>query len=201
MAAGNTPPVAPEDDWHPGSVVHFVQSGLSGSKLRDQLAKHALHQITLNSACEQLPIKENRVSLPPDSDPAGKDELGVERPQIAYRVFDNDGGYVQRSFQKIVELHTRVFDLLGVRSDQRKMQNDTTFSGSGHIMGTTRMGPKNAQATAVVDPECRTFDHPNLFVLGSSVFPTSSTANPTSTVAALALRAADAIEIQLRRGS
>src|SRR5258708_24530562 len=43
---------------------------------------------------------------------------------------------------------------------------------------------------SVVDANCRSFDHPNLFILGSSVFPTASTANPTSTVAALVLRAA-----------
>jgi glucose dehydrogenase len=52
--------------------------------------------------------------------------------------------------------------------------------------------------TSVVDKYCRTHDHPNLFVLGSSVFPTSSTANPTSTVAALALRAAETIKEQLK---
>ncbi len=195
---GSSPPAAPEDDWHPGSLVHFVQGrGYAGPKLKEQLVRHALRQVTLNSACEQLPIRENRVSLASDTD-----ELGIERPQISYRVFDNDDGYVSRSFQKIIEVHGRVFDLMGIRADRRKMLDKDKFKlffGSGHIMGTTRMGPKNASAgSAVVDPDSRCFDHPNLFVIGSSVFPTGSTANPTSTIAALALRAADAIEIQLR---
>jgi choline dehydrogenase-like flavoprotein len=70
-----------------------------------------------------------------------------------------------------------------------------TFGGSGHIMGTTRMG--RSPEDSVVDARCRTHDHPNLYVLGSSVFPTSSTANPTSTIAALALRAAETIKKQL----
>jgi choline dehydrogenase-like flavoprotein len=198
---GGTPPAPPEDDWHPGSIVHFVQGrGYAGAKLRDQLAKHAVRQITLNSACEQLPIKENRISAAPE-----KDELDIERPEVSYRVFENDDGYIRRSFQKIIELHGRVFDLMGIPAERRKMLDKDKFGlffGSGHIMGTTRMGPKNASAgTAVVDPDCRCFDHPNLFVLGSSVFPTGSTANPTSTVAALALRAADTIEVQLRTDS
>lgn len=64
-------------------------------------------------------------------------------------------------------------------------------------MGTTRMGDK---ADSVVDKDCRTYDHQNLFILGSSVFPTGSTANPTSTIAALALRAVDVIKAQLRTG-
>ncbi len=37
-------------------------------------------------------------------------------------------------------------------------------------------------------------DTPNLFILGSSVFPTSATANPTLTIAALTLRAVDAVK-------
>jgi choline dehydrogenase-like flavoprotein len=63
-------------------------------------------------------------------------------------------------------------------------------------MGTTIMG--NDPKSSVVDKECRAHDHSNLFILGSSVFPTGSTANPTSTVAALALRAAETIKRQLR---
>jgi len=80
------------------------------------------------------------------------------------------------------------------------MQADTPdaviYGGSGHIMGTTIMG--NDPKTSVVDKDCRTHDHQNLFILGSSVFPTGSTANPTSTIAALALRAAETISAQLK---
>jgi choline dehydrogenase-like flavoprotein len=46
-------------------------------------------------------------------------------------------------------------------------------------------------STSVVDPDCRSHDHPNLFIVGGSTFPTCGTANPTLTIAALALRAAD----------
>lgn len=48
---------------------------------------------------------------------------------------------------------------------------------------------------------CRAHDHHNLFILGSSVFATGSTANPTSTIAALSLRAVEPIKRQLRGGS
>jgi choline dehydrogenase-like flavoprotein len=63
------------------------------------------------------------------------------------------------------------------------------FSGSDHIMGTCRMGTN--PATSVVNPDSRSWEHPNLYVIGSSVFPTGAASNPTLTVAALALRAAD----------
>jgi len=43
----------------------------------------------------------------------------------------------------------------------------------------------------VVDPDCRVHGIDNLFVASSSVFPTSSHANPTLTIVALAIRLAD----------
>jgi choline dehydrogenase-like flavoprotein len=43
----------------------------------------------------------------------------------------------------------------------------------------------------VVDADCRVHSVPNLYVAGSSVFPTSGTDAPTLTIVALALRLAD----------
>lgn len=45
-------------------------------------------------------------------------------------------------------------------------------------------------AEAVIDANCRSFDQPNLYIIGAGVLPTCGTANPTLTVAALSLRAA-----------
>jgi choline dehydrogenase-like flavoprotein len=58
-----------------------------------------------------------------------------------------------------------------------------------HHMGTTRMDedPKRG----VVDANCRLHELPNLFVAGSSVFPTVGNVNPTLTIIALAFRLAD----------
>jgi uncharacterized cupredoxin-like copper-binding protein len=52
----------------------------------------------------------------------------------------------------------------------------------------------------VVDPLQRSHDHPNLFLLGSGVFPTGGTANPTLTIAALALWAAETMRQELAAG-
>ena len=46
-------------------------------------------------------------------------------------------------------------------------------------------------AHGVVDADCRVHGHANLYVAGSSVFPTGGWANPTLTIVALALRLAD----------
>jgi glucose dehydrogenase len=76
------------------------------------------------------------------------------------------------------------------------LQGDSlSDSGSGHIMGTTIMGTSAKQS--VVDHECRSHDNTNLYIAGSSVFPSAATANPTVTIAALSLRSAEAIKRQL----
>jgi choline dehydrogenase-like flavoprotein len=66
-----------------------------------------------------------------------------------------------------------------------------------HQCGTIRMGSDPAKAA--VDPECRAYDHPNLFVVDASVLPTSGAVNPSLTVAALALRAAERVRADLAR--
>ena len=64
--------------------------------------------------------------------------------------------------------------------------------GNHHHMGTTRMhrDPKRG----VVDENCRFHGISNLFVAGSSVFPTYGTANPTLTLLALAYRLAEHLQ-------
>ena len=59
------------------------------------------------------------------------------------------------------------------------------------IGGTAVMGddPK----TSVVDRFGRSHDHPNLFILGTSAYPTITICSPSLTLAALTLRAADHI--------
>ncbi|MEM1152270.1 MAG: GMC family oxidoreductase, partial [Pseudomonadota bacterium] len=67
-----------------------------------------------------------------------------------------------------------------------------SMEGGKHHMGTTRMSEDPAEG--VVDPNCRLHDIDNLFVAGSSVFPTSGYVNPTLTIVALAIRLADHLQ-------
>ena len=65
-----------------------------------------------------------------------------------------------------------------------------------HQCGTARMGAD--PASSVVNAFCRSHDLDNLFIVDASVLPTSGAANPSLTVAALALRTARHI---LQRGA
>jgi choline dehydrogenase-like flavoprotein len=69
------------------------------------------------------------------------------------------------------------------------------MGGGWHQMGTTRMA--HDPASGVVDETCRVHGVPNLYVAGSSVFPTYGFANPTFTIIALSLRLADHLATRL----
>jgi choline dehydrogenase-like flavoprotein len=90
-----------------------------------------------------------------------------------------------------MQAHDEIFGRLGATGVRHSPQ----AQGAGHIIGAARKGddPKSS----VVDGALRCHDHPNLFILGSAAFPTSATANPTLTIAALSLRAAASVKQSL----
>jgi fructose 5-dehydrogenase large subunit len=65
-------------------------------------------------------------------------------------------------------------------------------------MGGTIMG-KDAK-TSVVDTDCRAHDHSNLFLPGGAAMPSAGSGNSTLSMAALAVKAADAIASQTKTG-
>ncbi len=128
---------------------------------------------------EQLPEEANRVRPDPDR----RDAIGIPRPSIAFEV----GEYSLAGMAAAHDLHERLFDARGAT---QRNHADFPF-GAGHIMGTTKMGAD--PRTSVADGTGRCHDVTNLWIVGSSLFPTCGTANPTLTLAALALRTADAL--------
>lgn len=154
-------------------------AGLTGRALQRALFERTSRQLRIDSLIEQLPDPENRVTL----DPALQDRYGVPRPRLAFRL----GDYERRGLAEARRIHAEIFGHLGAS----EVAHRDRFEGGGHIMGTLRMG--RDPESSVVDRELRAHDHPNLFCLGSAVFPTGATANPTLTIAALSLRAAPAI--------
>ena len=86
-----------------------------------------------------------------------------------------------------------------IELDPRITARDPAFllscHDSNHQMGGTRMADRADDG--VVDPDLRVFGTANLHVLGASIFPTGSFANPTLTALAFAMRLADHLETVL----
>ncbi len=173
--------------WPTGAPIttasELAKQGLRGKALDAALRDQASRHIRLASLVEQLPEPDNRVTL----DANERDMYGVPLPRITYRLDD----YVKAGFAASVAAHDDIFARLGAT----QIKHSPDAQGAGHIIGTARMGddPKSS----VVDKDLRSHDHRNLFVLGSAVFPTSATANPTLTIAALSLRAVATVKATL----
>jgi glucose dehydrogenase len=167
------------------TATELARRGLRGKALDDALRDQASRHLRLTSLTEQLPDPHNRVTL----DPNERDIYGVPLPRIAYSI----DRYVQAGLSAARAAHAQIFGRLGAT----EIQHGDGYEGAGHIIGTTRMGsdPKSS----VVDRDLRSHDHPNLFIVGSAIFPTSATANPTLTIAALSLRAAVEVKATLTR--
>jgi choline dehydrogenase-like flavoprotein len=173
--------------WPAGSPDRTVQTllerGLRGAALDHALADRSSRELSLATMAEQLPSPGNRIV--PDFD--HRDAIGLPRPRISFHV----DAYTRRALDHGRRVHEAVFAAMKAT----EVQHADALVPAGHVMGTCRMGrdPK----TSVVDPDLRAHDHPNLFLLGSSVFPTGAASNPTLTIAALSLRAVDAIRRSL----
>src|SRR5271169_5477188 len=145
--------------------------------------------LTWNSA--QLPNPDSRVLLGAERDP-----FGFRRVVIDWRVMAGDK-------EKAIATHRLLGAEVG-RTGLGRLRStlntdDTTwpedFYGDEHHMGTTRMHLD--RTLGVVDQNCRVHSLANLYVAGSSVFPTSGAVNPTLTIVALALRLADHVKERL----
>jgi glucose dehydrogenase len=184
------------DGWgrgkHPFDVLEALLQNkfpkLYGKELNHELEDLITRQFRFSYSTDMLPNPENRVTLS-----NYKDDLGIPKPQIKMRLDD----YSKKGIEFAQSVIKQFFTLLKAPQHSWEFTAKDTFSGSGHIMGTCRMGKDSK--TSVVDKDCRTHDHRNLFIADASVFTTGSTANPTVTIAAIALYAADKIINQLKK--
>jgi choline dehydrogenase-like flavoprotein len=150
--------------------------------------KKLLLSYSLLNYVEQIPNPNSRITL---SDQ--KDKLGMNKVVLDWRLSKLDIVGI-RTAQKLIaaEVGRTNFGRLRMElpEDEEVMRNGG--EGSSHHMGTTRMHrtPKNGED----DANCRIHGLKNIFIAGSSVFPTCGYSNPTLTIVALAIRLADHIE-------
>lgn len=134
---------------------------------------------------EQVPNRQSRVLLDRD-----RDALGVRRAKLDWRLTAQDTA----SIAAACDLFARAVGHAGVgrawlpQGDEKDAWQKRIVGGPHH-MGTTRMSV--APQDGVVNSDCRVHGMSNLYVTGSSVFPTGGHANPTLTLLALAFRLAD----------
>lgn len=139
----------------------------------------------LAAQVEQTPDPNNRISL---SDI--RDHLGYPRTKLTWTWSQSDIDSINRS-QDLVRQAIHQANLGEFQPQfELNMGGRPYIASPHHHLGTTRMHDNPHQG--VVDKNCQVHGIENLFIAGSSVFPTGlGYANPTLTIVALATRLSD----------
>lgn len=139
--------------------------------------------VSIESQIEEPPKAGNRVLLD-----TRRDAFGMPLARLQWTLDDSVRQTYERSLPLFVRhLESWIPGLSGLPMVRGDWPGDVL--GTWHHMGTTRMHPDPARG--VVDRDCRVHELANVYVAGSSVFPTGGVAAPTLTLIALALRLAE----------
>ncbi len=115
---------------------------------------------------------------------------GVARAELHWELLRRDTDGMRRGVQLFCGLlNQHGFARARLKPEYRiEDWADLDFRWNNHHMGTTRMG--DSAVDGVVDRDCRVFGLANMFVAGSSVFPSGDLVNPTLSIVTLAERLA-----------
>lgn len=142
----------------------------------------------LSSTIEPVPNPASRIKLAEE-----KDALGIPVATLDWRLSDADRLAVKYAHACIArEVGRSGFGRMFIDLPEAEPQILAGAHGDAHHMGATRM--HDSPRLGVVDKDCRVHGIENLFVAGSSVFPTVGCAGPTFTIVALAARLGDHIK-------
>jgi len=160
---------------------HFVYRYYARLKALTHRFRRVL-DLTVVNFCEQMPRADSRVYL---SDL--RDRLNMNTLVLDWKI----GNEETESLMRLQALLAEQLSRLGAgRLESPDLQaTGLSYTDASHHIGTTRMS--SDPRVGVVDPDARVHGVSNLFIAGSSVFPTAGSANPTLTIVALALRLAD----------
>ena len=149
-----------------------------GKEYKDYFMRYYTRTFDLNMQPETLPHKANRVDL----DPRNRDRWGVPVPRVTFDFHQNEHR-LQRFMAQVGEKIMRATGASRVWTEAKGRAN--------RWAGGTRMGANSR--SSVVNDYCQSHDIPNLFIIGSSAFPTMAGYPPTATIAALSYRTAEYI--------
>jgi choline dehydrogenase-like flavoprotein len=152
-----------------------VRPDLFGQELDEFLKGKARGLARITAICEELPSTENRIELSTE-----KDEFGFPLVRIIH-TFDRDAvGLFDAAIEEGVEI---------AKGAGAKDIWPGRAIGPQHLLGGTIMG--RSASDSVVNSYGQSHELANLYVAGCGIFPTESSANPTFTLNALALRGAE----------
>ena len=158
------------------------KTGINAARDSDEFGGYFVHVMM-----EQTPERNNRISLSDE-----KDVFGIPKVDINWQFNEKDIASMWKGLEVLAN-EVGAMDIGRIRllkeRSPRLLGNQMGFGH--HHMGTTRMA--SDYRDGVVDSNQKVFGTRNLYVAGSSVFPTGSHVPPTLTITATTIRLAQHI--------
>lgn len=169
-----------------GFLFHMLTKRvLAKRKFPSVIIHPKVNRFSLEFHGEQEPNLQSRITLIGETD-----RLGMPRVKVDWRYTALDIRTVAVAYDILADEFTRS-GVGHLAYDRERVEEIALRDGAygGHHLGTARMAA--TPRDGVVDADCRVHGIANLYIAGGAVFPTSSQANPTLTIVALALRLAE----------
>jgi choline dehydrogenase-like flavoprotein len=162
-----------------------------GAGHHEWFERHFGHGFGVFAIGDDLPHPDNRITLSPSE----TDGDGVPVAELFYEPRENDRKMMRFMLDRLVEI-AEAADAFDYRLQDYIDANGTYRTPAWHLLGTARMG--KSPDMSVVNKWHQCWDVPNLYIVDGSVFTTGGVVNPTPTVCALALRAAEHLRDNFR---
>ncbi len=144
------------------------------------------HTIPIAIICEDFPSKNNYIQL----DHGSKDNTGMPGIKINYKLSENTKKMLSHGINQCKKL----FKTAGAKS---VMAFGPVKNTGWHLVGTAKMGSNKKNSVVNKFGQCH--EVKNLFIVDSSIFPSSSGVNIASTVQAVSLMISDYIKKNLKK--
>ena len=178
----------------PSPATMAMESDAIGDSLLEQVDAQFGSTLGINMSIEMLPREDNQIGI----DRSTTDNHGNPVPDVDV----TPGEFARKGQEKGLQVASDLVEEMGgnvvyAKGTQTEEHDGLTplAKGGYHPLGGTRMGTDPTES--VVDPTLKTHDLDNLYISSGGVFVTSGASNPTLTIMALSLKAADHIHAEL----
>lgn len=170
-----------------------LTNGAYGKRLKEEARRFYGSFLSFSGRGEMIPNENSYCEI----DPSGaKDRFGIPTLKFHWKWSDhelNQAVHMQRTFAQIIEsMGGNIQGKVAERGEDAIYRPGEII----HEVGTARMGSKKADS--VLNGYCQSWDVPNLYVTDGASFASSPDKNCTLTILALAWRAAEHMQAEMK---
>ena len=173
------------------TVVNNLEGSVNFLSARYGVSQPLPKYYSLEHRIEQAPNPDSRVVISKT-----KDALGVPQADLQWKLNEHDYRTFRVGHEKVIKELSALGMGRFITEEITPELVDERIAGHYHHIGTTKMSAYPSDG--VVDQDCKVHNLSNLYVAGSSIFPTAGYSGPTMMIVAFAIRLAEHISEKIK---